>query len=289
MRLIAGLADARQLPPGGVLLRRTRRLPRFWLRAAAAVLAIAGMFGGAAWLQHNGVAIAAVHDAGERWVIAGAKIGLTVKSVEVEGRKRVSRESILEALGVQRGSPTLAFDLAAAKARLEALPWIRSAAVERRLPDTIRVRLVERRPLAFWQRRNKLVLVDGEGVILATDHLDAFGPLLVLVGDDAPAQGAALRDLLATEQELASHVEAAVRIGSRRWNLRLDSGIEIELPESDPINAWHRLAELDRTNHLLERNIQTVDLRVPDRVGVHLVPEPPKAPEKKAQPGGRST
>lgn len=289
MRFLARLADVGRPPSGGPPLRRARRPSWRWLRAAAAVLAVAGVFGAGAWLQHNGAAIAAVHAADERFVVAGAKIGLSIKSVEVEGRKRASRESILEALRVQRGSPTLAFDPVAAKARLEALPWIRSAAVERRLPDTIRVRLVERRPLAFWQRRNKLILVDGAGVILATDHLETFGPLLVLVGDDAPAQAAALRDLLATERELASRVEAAVRIGNRRWNLRLDSGVEIELPEADPASAWHHLAELDRSYHLLERNIQKVDLRVPDRLGICLVPEPPKAPEKKAGPRGRST
>jgi cell division protein FtsQ len=271
-------------------VRRGRRLPRRWREIVGAVLFAAAIGGAGYWLQRSGVALAAYHVADARVAAIGGDIGLSVASVEVEGREHESREAILDALDVRRGSPILALDPAEAKARLEALPWVRSAAVERQMPDTIRVRLVERRPLAFWQRNNKLVLVDADGTVLATDHLDGYGTLLVLVGDDAPAQCGALRDILTTEPALATRVEAAVRVGGRRWNLRLDNGLEVELPELDAAGAWHRLAEAEQSSHVLERNILSVDLRLPDRLGVRLVPEPPKeATVKKARPGAKST
>src|SRR6185312_3502645 len=115
------------------------------------------------------------------------------------------------------------------------------------------IRLVERQPLAFWQRDGKLVLVDRDGVVVPSDHLDRFGNLIVLVGADAPQAGGALIDMLASEPELAAHVAAAVRVGGRRWTLHLDDGVDVALPEEGADAAWHRLAALERSDGILER------------------------------------
>jgi cell division protein FtsQ len=201
-----------------------------------------------------------------------------------------AREDILEALGAGRGTPILAVDPAAAKARLEELPWVRSAAVERYLPDTLFVRLAERRPLAIWQNKGKLALIDETGTVITTERLDRYPGLPMVVGEDAPSHAAQLVDMLHGEPELEKRVAAAVRVGGRRWNLRLGNGIEVQLPEENPAEAWSQLAKLDRTNSLLARNIEAVDLRLPDRLVVRTVPDPPKEPPKKnGRPTARST
>jgi cell division protein FtsQ len=269
--------------------RRRQRLRRRPLLIGTAGVFALILLGGGWWLERSGAVARATDALHTRIADAAARAGLAVESVEVEGRHRAGRAAILSALGVHRGTPMLAVDPATAKARLEALPWVRSAAVERRLPDTLYVRLVERRPLAFWQRNGKLALVDREGEVIPTERLDGFGPLIVLVGDDAPGLGAQLVDMLASEPALAPHVTAAVRVGGRRWNLRLDSGIDVALPEEQPAEAWHRLAALDRKDRLLERNIEEVDLRLPDRLVVRVAAEPPKAPSKKGRHPGKST
>jgi cell division protein FtsQ len=242
------------------------------------------------WLEHSGLAAEAEAAAGQRVAAAAKDVGFAVANVSVEGRVREPREAILDALGVKRGTPILAVDLASAKMRLEALPWVRRAEIERLLPDTIFVRIAERRPLAFWQRQGKLSLIADDGTVIPTERLDDFGALVVLVGDDAPKLGASLLDMLATEPALQPHVAAAVRVGGRRWTVRLDSGIDVALPEQDPESAWHRLAALDRSDSLLGRSIVEVDLRLPDRLVLRLPPAPPKTPPaKKPKPAGKST
>src|SRR5205823_9978733 len=64
-----------------------------------------------------------------------------------------------------------------------------------------------------------------------------------------------------SDLELAARVTAAVRVGGRRWNLRIDDSIDVMLPEENPDSAWNRLAELERISLLLKRDVQTVDLR----------------------------
>ena len=269
---------ARQRPP--------RRLARRTV-AAGVVLAAGALAAGGWWLVHTGAATTALAAADAQAAHVGKSLGFSVANVSVVGRERENPQAILAALGVKRGTPILGVDLAAAQTRLETLPWIRRAEVERRLPDTIFVRLIERRPLALWQRQGKLSVVADDGTVIAGEKPDAYGSFVVLVGDDAPSLAAGLLAMLASEPGLYPHVAAAVRVGGRRWNLRLDSGIDVDLPEDDPAAAWHRLAGLDRDESLLERNVLAVDMRLSDRLVLKLPPEPAKPPAKKGKTPGK--
>lgn len=225
-------------------------------------------------------------------VAATSAAGLTVQEIFVEGRDETPAAQVLAALGVKRGAPILGFDPARAKEELERLPWVREASVERRLPDTIHVRIAERRPLALWQRNGQLALIDRDGVEIRGIDPARFAHLPVLVGEDAPAHAAQLLALLATEPDLEKRVTAAVRVSGRRWNLRLDTGtgtsVDVQLPESNFGAAWARLAELDRTNNLLDRSVAAIDMRLPDRLVVRLVQETPPSSRRTGR-NGRST
>jgi cell division protein FtsQ len=197
----------------------------------------------------------------------GAHAGFVVGEVYVVGRSDTPKGDLINALGVRRGEAILAVDLDEVRDRLLALPWVREASVERQLPDTLVVRIAERRPLAIWQNQGQYAVIDERGEVLSGD-CSSFSHLPLVVGDDAPHHAAALIRLLATEPELAKRVKGAVRIGSRRWNISLAGGIDVRLPENDAEAAWRRLAEYHRQHRLLDKPISSVDLRLPDRIGV---------------------
>lgn len=264
-----------------------RRTPRRWLmrvlRLTGVVASLALLAGSGWWLNHTGTLAALFGSARAKTLTATGAAGLAVTDITVEGRHRQPPERLLAALGLGRGDPILALDLDLARARLEALPWVRTAAVERRLPGHVHVRIVEREPIALWQRSARFMLVDRDGVEIGPDIAGAFAHLPVIVGADAPQHAAALFAALAAEPDLAARVKAAVRVGNRRWNLRLDDighGIDIRLPETQASAAWRRLARLEREHGLLERRLDMIDLRQPDR----LVVGAPPAPTSPAQP-----
>lgn len=246
---------------------RRRPAPR-WLRrtvraaAAAALAAIA--LGGSAWL--SGRIEIATGRAFDALALEMAGAGIRVEKIFLEGRRHESADSVASALAVPRGAPMLGIDLEAARRRLEKLPWVRSAGVERRFPDTVRVTIVERLPLALWQRRNELVLVDDRGDVIAHEDLGRFPDLLVIVGKDAPVHAGSLLKILSNEPALKKRVNAAVRVGARRWNLRMDNGVYVWLPERGALDAWNRLARFERLHGLLEQDLQSIDLRIPDQL-----------------------
>ena len=103
--------------------------------------------------------------------------------------------------------------------------------------------------------------------------LDRFRHLVTLVGDDAPKGAPELLALLATEPQLERRVTAAIRVGERRWNLQMDNGIDVRLPETDIGAAWTQLAQLERDQKVLGRDVVTIDLRLPDRFVIRVSPD----------------
>lgn len=253
----------------GVAVRRRRARPR-WLRPAARTAMIAAAVvvavGGPAWLWYSGRVATAMVDGARALLAWSADIGLTVQDVTLEGRTHTLRRHVAAAVGLRRGDPLFGFDPGAIRSRLVALPWVREATVQRQLPGTVRIRIAERVPLALWQRDGKLMLVDDRGVVITRQRLQRFRDLLIIVGDDAPEHAADLIAMLGNEPALARRVGAAVRVGKRRWNLELKSGIKVRLPEAGAAAAWRKLARLERTHRLLDRKVKAVDLRQPDRL-----------------------
>jgi cell division protein FtsQ len=213
----------------------------------------------------------------------GAGFGLEVREIVVEGRRNTPQDLMRAAIGAQRGDPMLGFSPEEARARLETIAWVEEAHVERRLPGTIFVRLTERTPFAIWQHQGRFAVVDREGRVVATETLDAFGPLPLIVGSGAEKHAAALHDLLLAHRNILERTQAMVRVGERRWNLRLHNGTDVLLPEGHEAPALNRLAELQARHALLDRPLSAVDMRLPDR----LVLRQPPAPEPTANPARR--
>ena len=115
--------------------------------------------------------------------------GFTVSDVTVEGRETTDRETILAALGARPGTPILAVNPRRAKEHLEALPWVRTAVIQRRLPGTLYVRLVERKPLALWQHSGKIELIDRVGTVIPVARLDRFAKLPMVVAGSVGMPG----------------------------------------------------------------------------------------------------
>jgi cell division protein FtsQ len=199
--------------------------------------------------------------------VVGAITPFKLVDVTVEGRDYVERSAILAALNVKAGDSLLGIDLQASRQRLEAIDWVASATVERRLPDTLYVTLVERRAVAIWQNGEEYTLIDRDGrTVRASRMPPGAETLLLLGGPGAPEHVGELLLLLAYEPAVARQLRAAVWVGHRRWNLILNNSVEIWLPEEDAVAALQQLAKLDEKHRLLSREFGVVDLRLPDKL-----------------------
>ncbi|MCA3244550.1 MAG: FtsQ-type POTRA domain-containing protein, partial [Alphaproteobacteria bacterium] len=153
--------------------------------------------------------------------------GATVQKIEVTGLVHTGQAELLKALGLGRGSSLVGFDAGAARQRIEALPWVRLASVERQLPATVRVRIYEHTPLARIISGSSVVVLNQQGEAVIDDTTNAFVGLPLLQGDQAPQQAASLFAHLQPHPQLLGQLREATWVGNRRWDLRFVSGVTV--------------------------------------------------------------
>lgn len=268
-----------------LLLRRGRRLlpPAPWIVGGIGLIAVVGA------LVHT-----AMPGGGPHGTVAGAHerlgklsrtLGWRVRQVIVEGRANTPEPLLRAAIGVSPGDPVLGVALDAMRSRVESLPWVAHAAVERRLPGTIVVDITERRPYAIWQHQGRFRLIDRAGQVLTDQDFAKFGFLPLVVGAGAAEHAADLLDALTRYPALQAKVVAAVRVGHRRWNLQMRNGTDVLLPEGHAPAALARLMSLQTAHVLLERSLEAIDMRLPDRLVLRPRPAPDPAGESHGQHG----
>lgn len=197
-------------------------------------------------------------------------LGFGIKEVRVAGGSRLTSEEVTGLLGLQKAASALTLNVAAARARFLDIPWIKEASVRVLMPGALEVTLVERTPFALWQRAGKVMMIDQKGRKIGAYTDVRFSALPLVVGTGADEQAVELLSELERYPALQSRLRAAIFVANRRWNLKLNDGIDVKLPEHNFKAALATLAGLDKDSALLNRDITIVDLRLPDRVIVRL-------------------
>jgi cell division protein FtsQ len=245
-------------------LRARQWKRRGLMGAGVALVAYLGV--GGWWLQHTGKIEKAVTVSSNAFWGMTADMGFRLDQVYLKGRDHADAAAVKAALEVSAGMPIFALPLDDIRTRLEAIPEVKTAFIQRQLPNKLSITLGERLPAAIWQREGQHSLVDAEGIVLASEKYKSKGPLPVIVGDDAPNHVRELVALLDLAPALKPQVAAAVRVGDRRWNVRLANDVTVMLPEQEPEKAWQRFSRLVDREGLLTKAIRSVDMRMEDRV-----------------------
>ncbi len=268
-------------PPHKVLLRAERaaraslswrvRLDRPAPRKLDIVLTVfvllgAALLGAERGGQLDGVVAQASH-AGD-WV--ARSLGLGVSVVTVSGATHMSEPRILAIAGIDASRSLPFFDVAQARAKLEADPLVKQASVRKLYPNQIVIQIVERTPYAVWQKDGDVSAIAADGAPIDEVSDGRYADLPFVVGEGANARVREYVGLLDAMDELKPRVEAGVLVGQRRWNLRLKSGVDVKLPEDNPQAAITDLLSLQRQSRILDKDMLALDFRVPGRVFVRL-------------------
>lgn len=235
----------------------------------------------------------------EEMALAAGRAGFEVKKVEVRNVDKMNELKVYEIALAQKDRSMLSVDLQELRYQLMGMKlikpavndasgpkrtppsgWISDARISRQLPDTLIVDIVERQPLAVWEDRGKVMLVDAEGVALepSPDQIDP--KMLRIVGKRANARIGDLTKLLDSAPALTPQVKEAEWVGNRRWNLTFHTGEVLALPEGEDLSqaALINFARMDGVNRLLGKGVTYFDLRDPERAYLRK-PRTPARPE----------
>ncbi|MCR4266045.1 cell division protein FtsQ/DivIB [Nitratireductor sp. ZSWI3] len=208
-----------------------------------------------------------------------ARTGFAIAQVHVAGNRETSEIDVLQEIGLDGWTALMGFDAEAARQRVDSLPWVESVAVRKIYPGTLEVEIVEKTPFAIWQEGSKLSLIEQDGSVIAPLRGGRYASLPMVIGRGAREAGPAFIAKVVGHRDIAERVHAYIRVGERRWDLRLKNGVTIKLPERNEELTLATLSALDRQSGLLNRDITSVDMRLPDRLSVGLTPDAAEAHE----------
>jgi cell division protein FtsQ len=219
--------------------------------------------------------------------------GFTVSGYQIVGLAHMNRAAVDQVVtdelrraadeaGTEK-APQALVDAGAIRQRLLQFGWVKDARVLHRLPDTLVIDIVERKPAALWQNQGELALIDSDGIVLDRVPVDRMPDLPLLIGPGANQQEQKLANLMADVPTLRPQLASATWVGGRRWDLNFQSGETLALPEGyDSARvALIKFARADKQTGLLGRGLVRFDLRVPGKMIVrfpHAI-EPPAKPQ----------
>ncbi|MCB1378202.1 MAG: cell division protein FtsQ/DivIB [Alphaproteobacteria bacterium] len=195
-------------------------------------------------------------------------IGMAAEDIKIHGLTHHEPETLLAAVGVVPGGSLMGFDPLVARRILENLDWVSSAQVQRLFPNQLDISVIEREPFAVWQRDNAYFVIDRSGTAMSGLPAAQMVNLPLVSGEGANVAAEELVNQLEAYPDLMLQVKAASRVGQRRWNLYLDSGVVVMLPENGWPEAIAEVHRLDQRQRLLSKGIKSVDLRLGGQVTV---------------------
>ncbi len=269
-RVAADAIPPARTPRQGLLKKILDRLPRPSAAAfSLALISAVGIYGGI----KGGHYAAFVARYGEPADLLAKSLGFSIKAVTISGAHELKEQDLLAMSGIGPRNSLLFLDAAKIRANLKLLPLVKEASITKLYPGRLLIEIEERAPFALWQVGGKLRVVAQDGVALGLVKDRRFVHLPFVAGEGANEKIGEYMALLDAAGDLRERIFAGVRVASRRWTLKLTNGIDVLLPEKDAGAAMARLDDLQRIYHILDKDVLSLDLRLPDRLVARLSQE----------------
>ena len=171
-------------------------------------------------------------------------------------------EKISSTLALNFPISSLDIDVEDLRLKVELIDLVESASVRLTSNGLVEVDVNIRKPVAIQRLGTQLMLIDARGIKVDEVLSRSQRPDLPLfVGKGAERCVDEALHLLLETKGLLSRVRGLVRVGERRWDIILNRGQVIFLPEKNPLNAIRKVISLQEGQKILDRNISYLDFR----------------------------
>lgn len=194
-----------------------------------------------------------------------------IGNIEVTGYAHTTRGSLDAIVAQHTGENLFRIDIAALNHQFASLPWVAQVAIEKQLPNSLRVHLKERQPVAIVVS-DMPRFVDKTGTVFAPVSQQAGSGELPLISHAPTAESISrtvdfLREVREKNPALSSRLaeispvaESAFRIFDR------DLRTEVLVSRADGVEKWNTLYAIAQGEGFGESSIEYADLRFNDRI-----------------------
>lgn len=196
-----------------------------------------------------------------------------IRHVEIAGAQHTSGADLDALKNRYTGKNLFHIDIAGLRREVVALPWVSRVEIEKKLPDTLRIVIVERVPVALAETDRGVAYVDEQGTAFAELTPSVGDPDLPLItgasGADLARCVAVLRQLRAQDAALYARVSEVRPLppnGFAFFDRQLRAPVYAN--ESDLPAKWRDFYAIAGAEHFAPGEIAYADLRFDGRVVV---------------------
>ena len=193
--------------------------------------------------------------------------GFYLQNIYITGDNNLRKEDILSIINHKEYKTIFDINLFKIHNNLLLNEWIETVKIERTLPSSIKIKIIEKKPVAIWQTKLGNKLITENGSVISIGNVTAFkNSLPIIIGAGANKDAFIILQILKKNPDLYNNIWSISYINKRRWNLHLKQGLTILLPRKNIYAAWTKINFLQKKYKILDIGLTEIDIRNQDQI-----------------------
>ena len=188
--------------------------------------------------------------------------GFIIKNIEISGLNHLNKNEIIKIVSAYNDINIFNVNIKNIYKEIKNNTWIKKASIEIIYPNTIKILLTERKPIAIWQNRHGNSLITKSGDIILEKNLEEFKNYLpIVVGQNANKKVQSILNVFSKNKDFVTNIWSLTFVNQRRWDVHFNQGLTIKLPSKSVEKAWEKVLYLDKEFNILNLGLTELDLR----------------------------
>ena len=188
--------------------------------------------------------------------------GFKIKNIEISGLNHLDENDIIKIVNAYNEINIFNVNVDDIYKKIKNNTWIKKASIEIIYPNTIKILLTEKKPVAIWQNRYGNTLITKSGDVIFEKNLEEFKNYLpIVVGENVHKEVQSILDIFSKNKDFVTNIWSLTFVNQRRWDVHFNQGLTIKLPSKNLEKAWEKVLYLDKEFKILNLGLTELDLR----------------------------
>tara|TARA_B100000989_G_scaffold282485_1_gene247584 strand:- start:1467 stop:2303 length:837 start_codon:yes stop_codon:yes gene_type:complete len=193
--------------------------------------------------------------------------GFRIENIIIAGTNNLPKDYINNIIKIYNDVNIFKINLSTIHNKIIKNSWVKEAYIERVLPNTLKIKILEKKPIAIWQnnKTNKLVTANGE--VISHGNVNIFkNDFPIIKGNKSKENIYSILRILEANKSLFKNIWSLTFINQRRWDLHFNQGLVVRLPAQNVNEAWEKIIKLQQNYNILNLKLTEIDLRNPKQI-----------------------
>ena len=188
--------------------------------------------------------------------------GFKIKNIEISGVNHLNKNDIIKIINAYNNINIFNVNIKNIYKEIKNNTWTNKASIEIIYPNTIKISLTEKKPVAIWQNKYGNFLITKSGDVIFEKNLKEFKNYLpIVIGQNAHKNAHSILNVLSINKDFIKNIWSLTYVNERRWDIHFNQGLTIRLPSDSVEKAWKKVLYLDKKFNILNLELTELDLR----------------------------